>query len=67
MTNDVHIQGLPHSLPNDMLLLCIKGSSKSLEELLRCFRMERMVRTRQLCRLVLGDKFSCIWIQCALD
>ena len=40
MTNDVHFQGLPHSLPNDMLLLCIKGSSKSLEELLRCFRME---------------------------
>jgi len=42
VTNDVHIQGLPHSLPNDMLLLCIKGSSKSLEELLRCLRMERM-------------------------
>jgi len=67
VTNDVHIQGLPHSLPNDMLLLCIKGSSKSLEGLLRCFRMERTARTRQLCRLVLGDKFGCIWIQCALD
>jgi len=46
VTNDVHIQGLPHSLPNDMLLLCIKGSSKSLEELLRCFRMEWMAWTR---------------------